>query len=109
MNVEFARPEHFVPALAGSEAPHLFLEAIGPVTFFHYDPYAQVFAKVVRGFQRDLDDAACFVREGRVDPERLESLVRGIPKSAWSKYPSLTPESVLDAVQQFVAGRAGAP
>ena len=108
VNVEFARPEHFVPALAGSEERHMLLETIGSVTFFHYDPYAQTFAKVVRGFRLDLEDAACFVRNGYVDPTRLESLVRGIPASAWAKYPSLTPASVLDAVTEFVAGSRGA-
>ena len=109
LNVEFARPEHFVPALAGSGERHLFLATFDPVMFFHYDPYAQVFAKVVRGFQRDLEDAAHFVRAGHVDPPALEILVRGIPASAWSRYPNLTPAAVLEVVRKFVAGRPGAP
>ena len=51
LNVEFARPEHFVPALRGSAKRHVFLETIDNVSFYHYDPYAQILSKLVRGFQ----------------------------------------------------------
>jgi hypothetical protein len=104
LNVEFARPEHFVPALPGSAERHVRFETIGPVTFYHYDPYAQTLAKVVRGFQRDLEDAASFVREGLVDPARLAALVREIPRSAWARYPSLAPSAVVEVVDRFAAG-----
>ena len=40
INIEFARPEHFVPGLPGSELRHVFIETNGPVSFYHYDPYA---------------------------------------------------------------------
>ena len=57
VNVEFARPEHFVPPLKGSARRHVLVRTVKPITFYHYDPYAQVLSKVVRGFRRDLDDA----------------------------------------------------
>lgn len=102
VNVEFARPEHFVPALPGTEDRHVFIEQIGSVDFFHYDPYAQVLAKVVRGFRRDLDDATHFVREGMVEPEKLRELVDSIPDAAYSRYPALSPSAVASAVRDFV-------
>ena len=68
INVEFARPEHFVPALRGTDGRHVFIETIGRVSFSHYDPYAQVLSKVVRGFERDVEDARQFLRSGMVDP-----------------------------------------
>ena len=65
LNVELARPEDFVPALAGAASRHLFIDTIGAVSFFHYDPYSQLFSKLVRGFRQDLEDAD----EGRVQQE----------------------------------------
>ena len=51
VNVEIARPEHYVPALRGSARRHVFIETISTVSFYHYDPYAQILSKLVRGFQ----------------------------------------------------------
>ena len=71
VNVEFARPEHFVPPLAGAVDRHIFIATFGGVSFFHYDPYSQVLSKVVRGFRRDLEDARNFIDAGLVDASPL--------------------------------------
>lgn len=102
VNVEFVRPEHFVPPLPGTGDRHVFAEAFDSVRFHHYDPYSQVFGKVVRGFARDLDDARAFVRDGMVDPARLRDLVSRVPDSAFARYPRLTPAAVRQAVDDFV-------
>lgn len=108
LNIEFARPEDFVPALAGSASRHVFISRLGNVSFYHYDPYAQAFSKIVRGFERDLTDARHFVDEGLVDPYKLVSLVRGIPEAEFARYPSLSRGAVLDAVHRFMKlGAAG--
>jgi hypothetical protein len=106
VNVEFARPEHFVPALPGSEGRHVFIETMERVSYYHYDPYAQVLSKIVRGFERDLDDARHFVRAGLVDSEKLADLARQIAPSAYAKYPNLSQEAVVQAVEDFVSGPA---
>jgi len=103
LNVEFVRPEDFVPALTGTADRHVFIETIGKVSFYHYDPYAQVLSKVVRGFDRDLEDAGHFVASGMVEPERFRSLVGAIPNAAYAKYPALSAEGVLAAVDEFVS------
>ena len=103
VNIEFARPEDFVPPLRGSENRHCFIETIGAISFYHYDPYAQVFSKIVRGFQRDLQDAKEFLRSGMVDPKTLRSLVAGISDAAYAKYPALSKEAVEKAVETFLA------
>lgn len=103
LNIEFARPEHFVPALAGSDERHLFIRTEGNVSFHHYDPYAQLLSKVVRGFRRDLEDARNFIATGLVDPERFRSLVRGIPAKEYAKYPALSRDGVLEAVEEFLS------
>ena len=98
LNIEFARPEHFVPPLAGSARRHIFIDRVGNIDFYHYDPYAQLLSKIVRGFRKDLLDAAQFVKSGMVEPHLFRELVDGIPDSAYAKYPNLTRDSVLSAV-----------
>lgn len=103
INVEFARPEDFVPALAGTEGRHVLLETIGRVSFYHYDPYAQLLSKVVRGFRKDMQDAESFISSGMVDPERFRSLVHDVPEAAYARYPAVSERAVLEAVDEFLA------
>jgi hypothetical protein len=103
MNVEFARPEDFVPPLTGAGDRHLFIEKVGPISYFHYDPYSQILSKIVRGFQKDLEDARAFLREKLVEPDRFRSLVRTIPDSTYAKYPRLSRAAVETAVDRFLA------
>ncbi len=103
INVEFARPEDFVPSLAGTEGRHLLLETIGRVSFYHYHPYAQLLSKVVRGFRKDMQDAESFITSEMVDPERFRSLVHDIPEAEYARYPALSQRAVLEAVDGFLA------
>jgi len=97
------RPEDFVPPLEGSGDRHVFIETIGRVSYYHYDPYSQLLSKVVRGFERDMADAMAFVSSGMVDVERFRSLVWAIPDSAWSKYPQFSPGAVREAIDHFLS------
>jgi hypothetical protein len=104
LNVEFVRPEHFVPPLPGSDDRHVFIDAVGRVSYYHYDPYAQVLAKLVRGFERDLADVRRFVGAGMVDPATLRELVARIPPHVYARYPSLSPEAIDEAVRALPEG-----
>jgi hypothetical protein len=73
------------------------------VSFYHYDPYAQLLSKVVRGFARDLVDARAFIASGMVDPERFRALVAGIPESVYSRYPKLSRAGVRSAADDFLS------
>jgi hypothetical protein len=103
INIELARPEDFVPPLEGSEGRHVHIETVDRVSFYHYDPYAQLLSKVVRGFARDLVDAKAFVTSGMVNPDQFKALVQGIPDSVYAKYPRLSPGAVRAAVDDFLA------
>lgn len=103
INVEFARPEDFVPALAGTEDRHVFIKTVGTVSFYHYDPYAQLLSKIVRGFGRDMEDARQFIATGMVESQRFSSLVRDVPVKAYARYPALSRKAVLDAVERFLS------
>jgi hypothetical protein len=104
LNIELVRPEHFVPPLEGSADRHVFIETMGRVSFHHYDPYAQLFSKIVRGFERDLVDARSFIKSGMVNAGQFRDLVQAIPDDAWSKYPRHSPSAVRQAVDEFLAG-----
>jgi len=106
LNIEFARPEDFVPSLQGTPDRHVFIDKIGSIAFYHYDPYAQLLYKVVRGFQRDLDDARQFLRSGLVDAGKFRALVAAIPDSGYAKRPSLSRRGVENAVEDFLSERA---
>lgn len=103
VNVEFARPENFVPALKGTMDRHVFIEKLGSISFLHYDPYSQVFSKIVRGFKRDVEDSRHYVESGWVQPRQLQALVRAIPESAFARYPTLTKRGIEAAVDGFLA------
>lgn len=103
VNIDFTRPEDFVPPLQKTEERHVFIDKIGTVTFYHYDPYAQLLSKVVRGFRRDLEDARKFVSSGMVDRARLRALVGAIPDAAYARYPSLSRAAVERALAAFLA------
>lgn len=103
LNVEFARPEDFVPSLEGSADRHVFVDRIGDVEFYHYDPYAQLLSKIVRGFRKDMLDAEQFVKSGMVDPDTFVELVKRIPDSAYARYPNLSRASVGKVIDEFVA------
>jgi hypothetical protein len=105
VNIEFVRPEDFVPALEGSEDRHVFIETIGSVSFYHYDPYAQLLSKVVRGFSRDMLDAGKLVASGMVDADRFRTLVERVPESIYASYPALSPDAVREAVDEFLSDR----
>ena len=102
INVEFARPEHFVPPLPGAAGCTLFIANFGGVSFFHHDPTSQVLSKVVRGFRRDLEEDRHFIDTRLVDIARFQTLVDAIPDSAFAKYPALSPEAVRAAVNAFL-------
>jgi hypothetical protein len=102
INIEFVRPEDSVPRLSGSEDRHVFIQSIGAVRFFHYDPYAQLLSKVVRGFARDMQDARRFISSGMVDPECFRRLVLAIPAADYVKYPSISTAAVVEAVEKFL-------
>lgn len=71
------------------------------MSFYHYDPYAPLLSKVVRGFGRDLAEATALVEARMVDMERFKALVEAIPDSTYAKYPRLSAKAVRDAVDAF--------
>ena len=59
-------------------------------------------SKIVRGFRQDLLDAQNFLSSGMVDPGHFRSLVYSIPETEFQKYPALSRDAVLEAVDDFL-------
>jgi hypothetical protein len=56
VNIELVSPAHFIPELPGWEGRCQFIAQRGPISFYHYDMYAQALSKLERRHARDLAD-----------------------------------------------------
>jgi hypothetical protein len=90
VNVELASPADFIPVKPGWEDRSPFVAQEGPVTFRHFDLYAQALAKIERGHDRDRRDVRHMIEEGLVRRETLATCFEQI-RPALLRYPALDP------------------
>jgi hypothetical protein len=105
INVELAAPSHFIPELPGWETRSRFITQEGPVSFYHYDFYAQALSKIERGHAQDGVDVAAMLDAGLVDSARLRELFAAI-EGEWHRYPALDPASFRQALSDALKGRS---
>lgn len=108
LNVEIVSPAYFIPRLPGWRERCLFIEAVGDIQFFHYDPCSQALSKLERGHQRDLDDVRQRLRLGLVRTEDLLRLLAAIEPDLL-RYPAVDPSEFRRKVEQFVSSAEGGP
>jgi hypothetical protein len=101
INVELAAPDHFIPELPGWQERSVFIERIGPVSFYHYDPYGQALSKLERGHAKDRDDVVAMARRGMIEAELLLRLFEKIEPELY-RYPAIDPPSFRSAVESFL-------
>ncbi|MBI1884560.1 MAG: hypothetical protein HYS08_10230 [Chlamydiae bacterium] len=99
INIELASPDHFLPPLPGWESRSVFIKRVGKVSFYHYDLYSQVLAKVERGWEMDLKDAEHFVGHS-VDMDKLMDLFNQIQPQL-IRYPGIEPQKLKEKLDQF--------
>jgi hypothetical protein len=97
LNVELASPGDFIPELPGWPDRSIFIEQHGPLSFFHYDLYAQALSKIERGHRQDVEDVQSMLDARLVDPDRLLDLFTRIEPSLY-RYPAINPASFKRAV-----------
>jgi hypothetical protein len=73
VNVELASPDDFLPELVGWRERSPLVGRFGQVEVRHYDPRAQVLAKLARGFERDLGDARAMLERRLVTCDALRA------------------------------------
>jgi hypothetical protein len=71
VNIELASPADFIPVPAGWEGRSVFAAREGSLSFYHFDPYSQVLAKVERGHAQDRGDVAAMIERGLVHRARM--------------------------------------
>lgn len=104
LNVELASPDHFIPPLPGWESRSLFIERVGPVDWFHYDPYSQALAKIERHHERDARDVDEMFARGLVEPGKLRELFERI-KPELFRYPAIDPAAFERRLNATLAER----
>jgi len=106
LNVEIVSPADFIPRLPGWRERCVFIESVGDVQFFHYDPCSQALSKLERGHQRDLEDVRQMVRRGLVRTRDLLSFLEAIDRDLL-RYPAVDAAEFRRKVEQFVASVEG--
>ena len=103
VNVELAAPDQFLPALPGWRERSVFVCRKDPLSYFHYDFYAQALAKLERGHQQDLGDVAAMRGAGLIENRQLLELAAAIEPQLY-RFPAVDPPDFRRRVEAFVAG-----
>jgi uncharacterized nucleotidyltransferase DUF6036 len=106
LNVELASPADFIPELPGWRERSVFIAQYGPVSFFHYDLYAQALSKIERGHRQDVEDVQSMLAATLVEPGKLLDLFTRIEPSLY-RYPAIDPASFREAVLRALATSDG--
>lgn len=100
VNVEFASPLDFLPELPGWRERSQFVDQEGSLTVRHFDYYAQVLAKLERGFDQDRRDVAAMIERGLVDPAELSRLLAAIEGQLY-RFPTVDAVALRAAVDSI--------
>jgi hypothetical protein len=101
LNIKLASPPDFIPELpAWRERSPLVLSS-GKVELRHFDFYSQALSKIERGFSHDLADVRSMIRQGGVDPDKLQALYRVIEPELY-RYPAIDPAAFAAKVEEAV-------
>jgi hypothetical protein len=103
INVELASPAEFIPVKDGWEDRSPFVATEGPLTFYHFDLYAQALAKASRGHAQDLSDVAEMIRRGLVDRKKAVAYFTEIEPRLY-RYPALDAQTFRTAVERAFGG-----
>jgi len=105
VNVELASPADFIPVRPGWEDRSPFVAQEGPVTFRHFDLYAQALAKIERGHATDRQDVSELIERGLVARHGLQEYFDAIEAELY-RFPAIDPASFRRAVEAVVRGAA---
>lgn len=100
INVELASPLDFLPELPGWRDRSPFVAQEGALSVRHLDPYSQTLAKLERGFDQDLADAAAMAQRGLIDPRQLLRLYELVEPELY-RFPAVDPAALRAAVERF--------
>jgi uncharacterized nucleotidyltransferase DUF6036 len=102
INVELAAPDQFIPEVPGWQDRSLYIAREGRITFYHYDPYSQVLAKLERGHSLDLEDVYKMLETGLINRQELLRHFEQIEPHL-HQYPAIDPVSFRRAVEELAS------
>jgi hypothetical protein len=103
INVELASPLDFIPVPAGWEERSPSVGREGPLSFFHFDPYAQALAKAERAHEQDLEDVSALIESGLVDSRRVLRFLDEIEPELY-RFPAIDTSSFLARARELFSG-----
>lgn len=103
INIEWASPEDFVPALPGWRERSLFIAQHGPLSFYHYDFYGQALAKIERLHSRDRLDVRQILASRLITGERLHLLFEQV-EARLIRYPAIDAKCLAERVRALASG-----
>lgn len=106
MNIELACPSDFIPELPGWEGRSPCIGREGPLSFYHYDFYAQALSKIERGHAQDREDVRAMIDRGLVVPAALRQHFDEIEPFLY-RYPAIHPPSFRKAVEEAMGRKGG--
>jgi hypothetical protein len=104
VNVELASPRDFIPVPAGWEDRSVFAAREGRLTFYHFDPYSQVLAKVERNHDQDLVDIRAMIERDLVDAARALKYLTEIEPELY-RYPAIDPSAFRRRAEELLSAR----
>lgn len=102
INVEFASPADFIPVRPGWEERSSFIEHIDPISFHHFDLYAQALAKAERGHAQDTADIRNMLTRGLIDAAGVRAEFAAIEPYLY-RYPAIDPGAFRRAVEEALS------
>jgi hypothetical protein len=97
INVELASPPDFIPEVPGWRDRSIYIDTIGSISFYHFDPYSQALSKIERGHEKDRTDVASMLSQGLIETHRLIELFELIRPNLY-KYPAINESNFASAV-----------
>ena len=104
VNVELASPGDFIPVPAGWRQRSVFVTREGRLSFYHFDPYAQAFAKLERGHDQDLGDVQAMLERRLIEPEQALARFAEIEPELF-RFPAVDPRAFRNRVESAFAPR----
>ena len=98
INVELASPADFIPVAPDWRDRSLFVARAGRLSFYHFDPYAQVLAKLERAHAQDLADVDSMLAAGLVERARALAQFEAISPELY-RFPAVDPDSFRRRVE----------
>ena len=101
LNVELAAPDDFIPVTDDWQEKSIFIKAVGPLEFYHFDLRAQALSKIERGHHQDLNDAKSFLAQGKITKEQYWAYFLEV-KPKLIRYPAIDAIVLERKVKEFL-------